>query len=294
MKEDFKKIWAERVQLVNEHLETELQNTPTIDEKIFEAAQYSLMAGGKRVRPILLMAAADAVASDGKKFLPVACAVEMIHTYSLIHDDLPAMDDDEYRRGKLTNHKVFGEAMAILAGDALLTHAFDVITRQDAPAEILISVIREISTAAGIGGMIGGQSIDLQCAGKKISMSKLRQMHLGKTGALFRASVRAGAILAGASKTQLAALTKYAENFGLAFQITDDILDVVGDAKSLGKSTGSDARKGKSTYVTLMSPNEAKNLAELTVETALDSLQIFGDEADFLRYLVGYLIKRQN
>ena len=142
--------------------------------------------------------------------------------------------------------------------------------------------------------MIGGQSIDLQFAGKKISMSKLRQMHLGKTGALFRASVRAGAILAGASKVQLAALTKYAENFGLAFQITDDILDVVGDAKSLGKSTGSDARKGKSTYVTLMSTNEAKNLAELTVETALDSLQIFGDEADFLRDLVGYLIKRQN
>lgn len=293
MKENFKKIWAERVQLVNEHLEIELQNTPTIDEKIFEAVQYSLMAGGKRLRPILLMAAADSISNSGKNFLSVACALEMIHTYSLIHDDLPAMDDDEYRRGKLTNHKVFGEAMAILAGDALLTHAFDVITRQDAPAEVLISVIREISTAAGIGGMIGGQSIDFQCAGKRISMSTLRKMHLGKTGALFRASVRSGAILAGASKQQLAALTKYAENFGLAFQITDDILDVIGDAKNLGKSTGSDARKGKSTYVTLMSPDEAKNLAELTVETALDSLQIFGNEADFLRDLVGYLIKRQ-
>ena len=292
MKDTSRKLWEDRMQLVNEHLEIELKNTPTIDEKVFEAAQYSLMAGGKRLRPILLMAAADAVAGNGKNFLPVACALEMIHTYSLIHDDLPAMDDDDYRRGKLTNHKVFGEATAILAGDALLTHAFDVVTRQDAPAEILIEVIREISTAAGIGGMIGGQSIDLQCAGKKIGMTQLRKMHLGKTGALFRASVRAGAILAGASKDKLIALTKYAENFGLAFQITDDILDVVGDAANLGKSTGSDARKGKATYVALMTPDEAKSLAELTVETALDSLQLFGDEADFLRDLVGYLIKR--
>lgn len=278
--------------MITENLQRELYDTPTIDKKILQAMEYSLLSGGKRLRPILLMAAADAISNDGEKFLPVACAVEMIHTYSLIHDDLPAMDNDDYRRGKLTNHKVFGDAMAILAGDALLTLAFEVITRQKADPAILVEVIREISTASGIFGMVGGQSVDIQSEGKKINLIALRRMHLAKTGALFRASIRSGAILAGASKEQLDALTQYAENFGLAFQITDDILDATGDAKKLGKSVGSDARNKKSTYVTLMTPEEARILAEMTVETAIDNLKVFGDEADFLRELVGFLIKR--
>lgn len=278
--------------MITENLQRELYDTPTIDKKILQAMEYSLLSGGKRLRPILLMAAADAISNDGEKFLPVACAVEMIHTYSLIHDDLPAMDNDDYRRGKLTNHKVFGDAMAILAGDALLTLAFEVITRQKADPAVLIEVIREISTASGIFGMVGGQSVDIQSEGKKINLIALRRMHLAKTGALFRASIRSGAILAGASKEQLDALTQYAENFGLAFQITDDILDATGDAKKLGKSVGSDARNKKSTYVTLMTPEEARILAEMTVETAIDNLKVFGDEADFLRELVGFLIKR--
>ena len=289
----FKEKWAERVKLVEENLLHELQSTVTIDEKIFQAMEYSLLSGGKRLRPILLMASADSILNNGEKFLPVACALEMIHTYSLIHDDLPAMDNDDYRRGKLTNHKVFGEATAILAGDGLLTLAFEVMTRQrDVAPEILLKVIREISTAAGIAGMVGGQSIDLQSEGKKIDLMTLRKMHLGKTGALFLASIRSGAILAGASNEKLSALTKYAENFGLAFQITDDILDVEGDEKSLGKPIGSDAKNGKSTYVTLMSLDEAKFFAEKTVETAVDALKDFGSEADFLRELVKYLIGR--
>ena len=292
MKDKFKQIWAERAKLLEDHLQIELNNTPTIDENILKAMTYSLFAGGKRVRPVMMMAAADAIAGNGEKFLPVACALEMIHTYSLIHDDLPAMDNDDYRRGKLTNHKVFGEATAILAGDALLTHAFDVMTRQDADPATLIAVIREISQAAGIAGMVGGQSIDLQSEGQRVNLKNLRRMHLGKTGALFRASIRSGAILAGANDKQLEDLTQYAENFGLAFQITDDILDITGDEKILGKPVGSDKRNKKSTYVTLMAPEEARILAELTVESAIDALKNFDDEADFLRALVEFLIKR--
>ena len=289
----FKEKWAARAKLVEENLRHELQSTTTIDEKILQAMEYSLMSGGKRLRPILLMSAADAISNDGEKFIRVACALEMIHTYSLIHDDLPAMDNDDYRRGKLTNHKVFGDATAILAGDALLTLAFEVMTRQeDVAPEVLLKVIREISTAAGVAGMVGGQSIDLQSEGKQIDFMTLRKMHLGKTGALFLASIRSGAILAGASREKLSDLTKYAENFGLAFQITDDILDVEGDEKNLGKPVGSDAKNNKSTYVSLMSLDEAKFLAEKTVDTAVDALKDFGSEADFLRELVKYLIVR--
>ena len=244
-------------------------------------------------RPILLMAAADAVKVNGEKFLTAASAIEMIHTYSLIHDDLPAMDNDDYRRGKLTNHKVFGEATAILAGDALLTLAFEVITRQEnISPEILLKVVQEISTAAGQSGMVGGQSIDLESEGKKIDMATLKKMHLGKTGALFKAAIRSGAILAGANSEQLDALTIYAEKFGLAFQITDDILDVIGDEKNLGKPVGSDEKNNKSTYVTLTSIDEAKNLAQKAVDDAVDALKNFGAEADFLRELVKYLIGR--
>ena len=252
------------------------------------------MAGGKRLRPILLMAAADSINNSGEKYLQVASALEMIHTYSLIHDDLPAMDNDDYRRGKLTNHKVFGEAMAILAGDALLTLAFEVALRQkDVPPEILFAVLEEISKASGVAGMVGGQVIDLRSEGVQIDLATLKKMHTGKTGALFKAAIRCGALLAQAPADKLDALTRYAENFGLAFQITDDILDVEGDAKILGKATGSDAKNNKSTYVSLTSLEEAKKLAKATVDDALAALEVFGTEADFLRELVRYLIGRK-
>ena len=293
----FKNLMEQRAKLVEKNLIHELKITPELDEKLFQAMEYSLMAGGKRLRPILLMAAADAVASHGIKgenFLSVASALEMIHTYSLIHDDLPAMDNSDYRRGKLTNHKVFGEAMAILAGDALLTLAFEVITRQkNVKFPAILEVVMEISKAAGASGMVGGQAIDLESEGKKIDLATLKKMHLGKTGALFRASIRCGAILAGATDKQISALTDYADNFGLAFQITDDILDVEGDANYIGKPVGGDALNQKSTYVTLTSLTEAKNLANNAIKNALDALKIFGEEADFLRELVKYLIERK-
>jgi len=290
----FKELWKRRVKLVEEDLVKELRRTKSLDENLSRAMEYSLMAGGKRLRPILLMAAVDAAGCAGEKFLAVADALEMIHTYSLIHDDLPAMDNDDYRRGKLTNHKVFGEATAILAGDALLTLAFEVALRQEnVPPEILLAVLREISTAAGAAGMVGGQAIDLRAEGVRIDFATLKLMHRGKTGALFRAAIRSGALLAQADDEKLEALTRYAENFGLAFQITDDILDVVGDEKILGKPIGSDEKNSKSTYVSLTSLDAAKNFAQAAVNEALDALKIFGAEADFLRELVKYLIARE-
>lgn len=290
----FKDLWKRRVKLVETSLIEELRRTRSLDENLIRAMEYSLMAGGKRLRPILLMAAADAINGAGEKFITVADALELIHTYSLIHDDLPAMDDDDYRRGKLTNHKVFGEATAILAGDALLTLAFEVVLRQeDVPPEILLNVLKEISIAAGVAGMVGGQAIDLRSEGVQIDLATLKLMHMGKTGALFKAAIRSGAILAQADNKKLNALTRYAEAFGLAFQITDDILDVTGDAKILGKATGSDAKNHKATYVSLTSIDEAKRLSQTTVDEALNALSDFGSEADFLRGLVQYLIARE-
>ncbi len=287
-------LWKRRTKLVEENLIEELRRTKFLDENLSRAMEYSLMAGGKRLRPILLMAAADASGGNGEKYLQVASAFEMIHTYSLIHDDLPAMDNDDYRRGKLTNHKVFGEATAILAGDALLTLAFEVVLRQkDVPHEILFAVLEEISKAAGAAGMVGGQVIDLRSEGVQIDLATLKLMHMGKTGALFRAAIRCGALLAQAPEEKLAALTSYAENFGLAFQITDDILDVEGDEKILGKATGSDEKNNKSTYVSLTSLAEAKNLAKKAVDDALTALENFDSEADFLRGMVRFLIGRK-
>ena len=289
-----KELWKKRQELVECELKDELAQTPVLDPILRESMEYSLMAGGKRLRPVLLMAAADAVGADGTKFLPVACALEMIHTYSLIHDDLPAMDDDDYRRGKLTNHMVYGDAVAILAGDALLTLAFTVILRQKVvSAETLLRVVDEISRAAGAEGMVGGQVLDLRAEDVHITMEDLRRVHMGKTGALFRAALRSGAILAGATQEQLAALPSYADHFGLAFQITDDILDVVGTSEEIGKPVGSDEKNHKSTYVSLTSLEEAQELARRTAEEAEKALSIFGTEADFLRDLVAYLVNRK-
>jgi len=290
----FKEIWQQRLKLVEERLPIELTSNPSLDKTLGEAMSYSLMAGGKRMRPILLMAATDAVGGRGEDFLTVACAIEMIHTYSLIHDDLPAMDNDDYRRGKLTNHKVYGDGMAVLAGDALLTLAFETVLRQQGASDaVKLAVVREFSVAAGQSGMVGGQAMDLEAEGRRIPLEELRRLHMGKTGALFRAAIRSGALLAGADSKQLAALTEYADKFGLAFQITDDILDVVGDAAVIGKPVGSDERNEKSTYVTLTSLDEARNLARQTVDEALAALALFGNEAEFLREIVRMLMARE-
>ena len=277
-----KSYMQRKMDLINQQLNEIYTENMALNKDLAKAMNYSLMAGGKRLRPILIMAAADALGVDGEKFLRLSTSIEFIHTYSLIHDDLPAMDNDDYRRGKLTNHKVFGEALAILAGDALLTMAFEIIaTDKNVAAETKVKIITEMSKAAGAEGMVGGQVIDMQSENKKIDIQTLKQMHAAKTGALFCAAIRSGAILAGADEKQLANLTEYARQFGLAFQITDDILDVVGDEKN-----------HKSTYVTLGSLESAKALAQEAVDKAKASLVDFGENAEFLRALVDYLITR--
>lgn len=289
----FKEYWKEKQQLVEAAMEKIFPRETAQDKTLCDAMNYSLMAGGKRLRPVLLMAAADAVGGRGTDYLCTACAIEMIHTYSLIHDDLPAMDNDDYRRGKLTNHKVYGEGMAVLAGDALLTMAFEVMLRQPASsAEARLAVVQEMSQAAGPNGMVGGQAIDLESENKHIDMKRLKQMHMGKTGALFCAAIRAGAILAGTDEDQLTALTLYAEKFGMAFQITDDILDVTGSEEVIGKPVGSDERNHKSTYVTLTSLETAQQLARQAADDAVAALDGFDEKADFLRDIVRYLIDR--
>ena len=295
MEAALKARWDERKALVEQALNQELYREAPLDAKLAESMEYSLMAGGKRLRPILVMAAADAVGADGAQFVTTGCALEMIHTYSLIHDDLPAMDNDDYRRGKLTNHKVYGAGLATLAGDALLTLAFEVLLRQSGVSDATrLAVVREMAMAAGMNGMVGGQAIDLASEGHRIPMEQLKKMHMGKTGALFRAAIRSGAILGGADDAQLAALTRYADAFGLAFQITDDILDVIGDEAAIGKPVGSDERNHKSTYVTLLSLEKAQELAQETVNDAISALDGFGDEAAFLRGLVQMLIERNH
>jgi len=252
-----------------------------------EAVCYSLFAGGKRLRPALALGAAEIVGGDEAVALPAACAIEMIHTYSLIHDDLPAMDDDDLRRGRPTLHKAHGQAMAILAGDALLTMAFDVLADTGD-----VRVVREVARAAGVAGMVGGQVIDLHSEGRTIGLDDLRRMHAYKTGALIRVAVRTGAILAGADDAALAALTAFGEHVGLAFQIADDVLDVVGSEAALGKPVGSDAAKEKSTYPAVVGLERARALAEEAVAAALEALSCFGPEADDFRALAHFIIDR--
>lgn len=286
--------WQKKREQIEAALVEELHAADILDKTLAASMEYSLMAGGKRLRPVLLMAAAEAVGGRGEDYLTAACAIEMIHTYSLIHDDLPAMDDDDYRRGKPTNHKVYGAGMATLAGDALLTMAFEVLLRQSGVSDtVKLSVLREVSEAAGAKGMVGGQAMDLGAAGQRVNIITLRRMHMGKTGALFRAAVRVGTILAGGNAAELVSLTRYAESFGLAFQITDDILDVVGETEDIGKPTGSDERNQKATYVTLATLSGAEKMARDGVDTAVEAVSPFGNRADFLREMAKFLLSRK-
>lgn len=290
---DFTTYYNNQKKLVEAFLENRLAKKGI--SKVDDAMAYSLLAGGKRIRPVLLMATAEALGVKGYNYLPVACGLEMIHTYSLIHDDLPCMDNDDYRRGRLTNHKVFGEAMAVLAGDGLLTLAFEVMLEQkNVDAKALIETVREMAMCAGNFGMVGGQGLDLENEGKSITAEELRKMHAGKTGALFIAAVRGGAHLAGANEKELLALTKFADLLGLAFQITDDILDVEGTTEELGKPAGSDEKNHKSTYVSLYGLDAAKALAEKTVAEALECLEIFGENAEALREITRLMCSRKN
>ena len=291
-----KEYLADRKAAIDRALAGYLPGEENHPEMIFQAVRYSVLAGGKRLRPILCLAAAEAVGGKCGPILPVACALELIHTYSLIHDDLPAMDNDDYRRGRPTSHRVFGEDVAILAGDALLTEAFRLMTRRDLmpgmPPERLLDAIGEIAEAAGFFGMVGGQVLDVRAEGEKADLDTLHRIHRMKTGALIRVSLRAGAILSGASDEQLASLSNYGEQIGLAFQIVDDILNVEGDRTRLGKETGSDAARGKVTFPALMGVEASRTQVEALIREALYSLAFFDDRAEPLRRIARYLAER--
>ena len=265
-----------------------------IPATLYHSMHYSMSAGGKRIRPILSIASCEAVGGILEDVISAAIAIELIHTYSLIHDDLPAMDNDDLRRGKPTNHKVFGEATAILAGDGLLTMAFSILSEDKGGFERRIRIIHEIAIAAGSEGMVGGQQLDIENEGKKIDAAALEELHRRKTGALILAAVRAGGISGGASEMQLQALTDYGKKTGLAFQIADDILDVEGDVEDVGKSTGKDAKQRKNTYPAILGLAQSKMLAGQLVNEAITSLDSFDDKADPLRMIAGYIIDRKN
>jgi len=262
--------------------------------KLSEAMGYALMAGGKRVRPILAVASYEAAGGRSKSIVPVAASLELIHTYSLIHDDLPAMDNDDFRRNKPTTHKVFGEGTAILAGDALLTDAFNIISKTKEDPATLIKVISELSHGAGPDGMVGGQTVDLMLEGTKAGKKDLLYIHNHKTGALIRASIRIGAIMAGCSPAALTALTEYGDKVGLAFQIADDILDIVGTKEEMGKTTGADDARGKNTYPSTFGLKESQKMAEKLVNDSLKAIQYLNKKAEPLAEIARYIIARRH
>jgi geranylgeranyl diphosphate synthase type II len=265
---------------------------------LHEAMRYSLFAGGKRVRPILALAAAEAVGDPPPSVLAVASSLELIHTYSLIHDDLPAMDNDDYRRGKPTNHKVYGEAIAILAGDALLTLAFELCSRTDLMDRLdpqrQVQILYELAVGSGHLGMVGGQVLDIQAENKDIDLAALQRIHAHKTGMLIRGAVRMGAIASSASADQLQQLTGFAEDIGLAFQIADDVLNVTGTREQLGKNAMTDAQRGKKTYPTFYGVDGARTLADQCIERAIGRLSRFDAKAGPLRALAKYITERRN
>jgi geranylgeranyl diphosphate synthase type II len=286
-----------RKSIVEEALNRCLPGEDNCPESIFKAARYSTFAGGKRIRSILCLAAAEAVGGSIEDVLPFACALELIHTYSLIHDDLPAMDDDDFRRGKPTNHKVFGEAMAVLAGDVLLTEAFYLMTKKEQvrkiSAETCLEVIHDIAKAVGWFGMIGGQVADIQSEGKKINPDTLDFIHTRKTGALILASVRSGAVLGGADHKACDCLCEYGKKVGLAFQIADDILDIEGSCELMGKNPGADQSLKKATYPAIMGLEYSKEQGGRLIEEAISAISAFDHRAEPLRQIARYIFFRK-
>jgi geranylgeranyl diphosphate synthase type II len=296
---DIHRYLQAKKEIVDSALEGYLPKKEELTSNLYKAIQHSLFAGGKRIRPILSIASYEAVGGKGERVLPFACALEMIHTYSLIHDDLPAIDNDDYRRGKPTCHKVFGEAIAILAGDGLLTEAFRLMTNQPAKDRsssdggLVLDLINEVAQSAGVLGMVGGQVVDVESEGKAVDLPTVQYIHSHKTGAMILASVRVGAKLGGAKGEILKALTRYGESLGLAFQIADDILNVEGEAALMGKKTGSDLSKGKATYPSVLGVEESKKKGRELVEISVDALKQFGPEADPLREIARFVMARE-
>jgi geranylgeranyl diphosphate synthase type II len=295
---EIQRYLQERKTLVDEALGRYVPGEEHYPPVIFQAMRYSLFAGGKRVRPILAIAAAETVGATAEEIMPLACALECIHTYSLIHDDLPALDNDDYRRGRWTNHKVFGEADAILAGDGLLTFAFEILS--DARhwphyrPERLLAVVYDIAYAIGGFGMIGGQVVDLQMEGQEVDLATLQYIHAHKTGALLRTSVRSGAFLGGGTPAEVEALTEYGRHIGLAFQIMDDILDVRGDEQLMGKALRKDEERRKATYPRLVGLSESERRAQAAVTAGIAVLDPFGARGELLRHLAQFIINRDS
>ncbi len=296
---DTQRYLQEKKEVIDTALEKYLSKEGDFPINLHNAIRHSLFAGGKRIRPILSIAAFETMGKKGDPVLPLACALEMIHTYSLIHDDLPSIDNDDYRRGKPTCHKVFGEAIAILAGDALLTEAFDLMSRRplwdDAFCDgwLILDLVNQVAQAAGICGMVGGQVVDIESEGKEVDFPTLQYIHTHKTGALISVSVQIGARLGGATGDILKAFTQYGERIGLAFQIVDDILNIVGKTVVLGKNTGSDLSKGKVTYPSLFGLDESRKRAKELMESAIHGLSSFGLEADPLREIARFIVLRE-
>jgi geranylgeranyl diphosphate synthase type II len=295
---DIRAYLAQKRAAVDRTLEALVPAATTFPPTVFEAMRYSLFAGGKRVRPILAIAAAESLGARTTGLLPIAGSLELIHTYSLIHDDLPSMDDDDFRRGLPTCHKAYGEAIAILAGDGLLNMAFEVLADarrfKTVTTGRMIAIMREIAHAAGVFGMVGGQVVDMESEGKDVDFPTLEFIHTHKTGALIRASARVGALYAKANEQRLKALTRYGEYVGLAFQIADDILDIVGNQQDLGKDVGGDIKKGKKTFPSFYGLEESRRRAREVVDKALLSIQRFDRRADPLRELAKHVITRVN
>ena len=292
---DLRDYLVQQQRLVDSELDRLVPPETAAPETIHRAMRYSLFAGGKRIRPILCIEAARAVSDNCSGVAAAACSLELIHTYSLIHDDLPALDNDDYRRGKLTNHKVFGDAMAILAGDSLLTLAFHVLAQLDAPDARKTRLIAELAIASGtVGGMIGGQVADLEGEGKPPDAQLLETIHRAKTGALLRASLRLGAIFAGAAEPQYEALSCYGEHVGLAFQIVDDILDVEESSEALGKTAGKDAAQHKITFPAVYGLEHSREMAARECERAHAVLAPFGERALRLHELADLIVRRKS
>jgi geranylgeranyl diphosphate synthase, type II len=292
---DLASYLREKKQLVEEALDRSLPIERP--EKIYEAMRYSLLAGGKRLRPILCLATCELAGGTLEMAMPTACALETIHTMSLIHDDLPAMDNDDYRRGRLTNHKVFGEDIAILAGDGLLAHAFEYVATEtrNVPPQKVLQIIARLGRTVGAPGLVGGQVLDLESEGKPdISVETLSFIHTHKTGALLETSVVSGAILAGATDKEIQSLSKYAQNIGLAFQIVDDILDITATQEELGKTAGKDLKAQKATYPGLLGIEESKKQAQQLIDEAIAQLAAYGEAAEPLRAIASYIITRKN
>jgi geranylgeranyl diphosphate synthase type II len=292
---DFSRYWSARQKKVDAALDRFLPSARTKPKTIHEAMRYSIFAGGKRLRPVICLATAEVISGRNDDALPLACAVECIHTYSLIHDDLPAMDNDDFRRGKPTSHKVYGEGIAILAGDALLTIAFEIAASCRAwPRYSHADVIKEVALAAGSQRLVAGQVADLEGEGRKITPGELRYIHANKTAALIASSIRLGAMSANATPKQLAHLTDFGETLGLAFQVIDDILDVTQTTEKLGKSAGKDITAQKATYPALLGLDKARKEADRLTARARAALKPFGKSAAPLEAIADYLLKREN